>query len=694
MTPTRASCATTIREADPDADKALTAALRDAAEAARDGDQAALASARGSRPRRPVSRRLHGDRRGHRARRRGDREAVAAAARVPHRDPLHAPGRARDARARPAAAPQDLARAAAAQAVRKDLLDAYQARLRELLAGRPPRDRGGPARPARRGRRAGRGLLRDPRAALRRGPRRGRREAGLARPSPRCPTPATDLAGAVERAGTSLWSASPPRRSRPRRPPAAPSSCCSSSSWCRSSTAAASRTTRSRATSRSPRPSPSAPAPSAPSATCATSSPSATARAPRTRRAPSTSSGAWSGSRPSRRRACRPTRRSSSVALQAENALKAAMPPKWTEETDESDYDLIALTLDRMEAAAGAGQYRQAEQARLEAYAFFEFGPERRLRSFDQGLALDVEGLIWFGSADQEGLAKLIAHAGAAARDPRDAAGAGPEARRLRGDAGRLRQQGHGRDQLGDHRLPRGVGGRPDPGRDHGLDGRPAAAAAAPRLRRRARRPGRLDRHLGARADAAAVVGAVRREARGGGGPGGDRRAAADHELVLPQGLLVGVDRQVPPPAQALREAREAGLHLRAGDRPVHPRADERLPRGLRDRALPAVAAALSGDRDRARGRRPRPGDDVRRRRGHVLLPAQAALQEDADRHRRLHRLRARRDGRPDRAHDAGHGLDPDHADRHHSCRTGPACGSASTRRSRRSARRSPPRPS
>jgi high-affinity iron transporter len=85
------------------------------------------------------------------------------------------------------------------------------------------------------------------------------------------------------------------------------------------------------------------------------------------------------------------------------------MPPAWAEKTDESDYDLIALTLDRMEAAAGAGQYRQAEQARLEAYAFFEFGPERRLRSFDQGLALDVEGLIWFDAAGREGLAKLIA---------------------------------------------------------------------------------------------------------------------------------------------------------------------------------------------------------------------------------------------------------------------------------------------
>ncbi len=89
--------------------------------------------------------------------------------------------------------------------------------------------------------------------------------------------------------------------------------------------------------------------------------------------------------------------------------LEAAMPKQWTAKTDESDYDLIALTLDRMEAAASAGQFRQAEQARLEAYAFFEFGPERRLKAFDQGLALDVEGLIWFGMGDTDGFAKLIA---------------------------------------------------------------------------------------------------------------------------------------------------------------------------------------------------------------------------------------------------------------------------------------------
>ena len=176
------------------------------------------------------------------------------------------------------------------------------------------------------------------------------------------------------------------------------------------------------------------------------------------------------------------------VAAQAEGALKGAMPPKWTEETDESDYDLIALTLDRMEAAAGAGQYRQAEQARLEAYAFFEFGPERRLRSFDQGLALDVEGLIWFGSGDQDGLATLIANRAARRTIRETRLALDQKLGGLRGDAGRLRQQGDGRDQLGDHRLPRRAGGRPDPRRDHGLDGRPAPAAAAARVRRRAGR--------------------------------------------------------------------------------------------------------------------------------------------------------------------------------------------------------------
>ncbi len=97
------------------------------------------------------------------------------------------------------------------------------------------------------------------------------------------------------------------------------------------------------------------------------------------------------------------------LAARVEASLTAPMPKAWTEPSEESDYDLIALTLDRMEAAVGAGEHRQAEQARLEAYAFFEFGPERRLQAFDSGLALEVEGLIWFGASGQPGLARLIA---------------------------------------------------------------------------------------------------------------------------------------------------------------------------------------------------------------------------------------------------------------------------------------------
>ena len=89
--------------------------------------------------------------------------------------------------------------------------------------------------------------------------------------------------------------------------------------------------------------------------------------------------------------------------------INAAFPKAWKETSDESEFDLIALTLDRVETAVAAGQFGAAEQARLEAYAFFEFGPELRLNPFDPRLAADIEGLIWFGAQDTPGLANLIA---------------------------------------------------------------------------------------------------------------------------------------------------------------------------------------------------------------------------------------------------------------------------------------------
>ena len=89
--------------------------------------------------------------------------------------------------------------------------------------------------------------------------------------------------------------------------------------------------------------------------------------------------------------------------------LVALYPDAWEEQTDEGDFDLLQISLDRLEQQVAAGQYRQAEQTRIEAYAIFEFGPERRLAAFDPGLTATIEGLIWFGADDRPGLAELVA---------------------------------------------------------------------------------------------------------------------------------------------------------------------------------------------------------------------------------------------------------------------------------------------
>jgi high-affinity iron transporter len=104
-----------------------------------------------------------------------------------------------------------------------------------------------------------------------------------------------------------------------------------------------------------------------------------------------------------------PQERVEAIHERVRNAAEASFPEEWQESTSESDFDLVDLSLDRMEAAAGAGEWKQAEQARLEAYAFFEFGPELSLRSLAPGIVNRVEGLVWFGGDGQPGLAKLIA---------------------------------------------------------------------------------------------------------------------------------------------------------------------------------------------------------------------------------------------------------------------------------------------
>ena len=99
---------------------------------------------------------------------------------------------------------------------------------------------------------------------------------------------------------------------------------------------------------------------------------------------------------------------------EASDALDEMFPEEWKESDSEADFDLVAISLDQMEAAINAGEREQAEQARLSAYAFFEFGPERFLNSLDPQLVAEVEGLVWYGARGQSGLAELIANDGSA----------------------------------------------------------------------------------------------------------------------------------------------------------------------------------------------------------------------------------------------------------------------------------------
>jgi high-affinity iron transporter len=104
---------------------------------------------------------------------------------------------------------------------------------------------------------------------------------------------------------------------------------------------------------------------------------------------------------------------------EASDALDGMFPDEWNDSDTEADFDLVDISLDQMEAAINAGEREQAEQARLSAYAFFEFGPERLLNSLDPSLVAEVEGYVWYGAEGKQGLAELIASDGSG-RDIRE----------------------------------------------------------------------------------------------------------------------------------------------------------------------------------------------------------------------------------------------------------------------------------
>jgi len=93
---------------------------------------------------------------------------------------------------------------------------------------------------------------------------------------------------------------------------------------------------------------------------------------------------------------------------QALGLIAALYPSAWKEAAETADFDVIAATLDRLQAAAAAGDWKQAEQARLEAYGIFELGPEQRLRGLAPSLFQEVEGYFWYGAEGYDGLVQLL----------------------------------------------------------------------------------------------------------------------------------------------------------------------------------------------------------------------------------------------------------------------------------------------
>ena len=102
------------------------------------------------------------------------------------------------------------------------------------------------------------------------------------------------------------------------------------------------------------------------------------------------------------------------AAKEALDRASAAFPEGWGDAKETADFDVIEAALDRVQAAAAAGEWGVAEQARLEAYGVFELGPEQRLRGLAPGLFRSIEGLFWYGDGGSDGLVQLVKRKAAA----------------------------------------------------------------------------------------------------------------------------------------------------------------------------------------------------------------------------------------------------------------------------------------
>lgn len=92
----------------------------------------------------------------------------------------------------------------------------------------------------------------------------------------------------------------------------------------------------------------------------------------------------------------------------ATRRLAAIYPAAWAEAGEDADFDVVDSLLDQMVAAVAAGEYQQADANRLEAYAIFETGPEKRLLAFAPTAVQRVEQLFWDGAGATPGLHALL----------------------------------------------------------------------------------------------------------------------------------------------------------------------------------------------------------------------------------------------------------------------------------------------
>ena len=98
------------------------------------------------------------------------------------------------------------------------------------------------------------------------------------------------------------------------------------------------------------------------------------------------------------------------LVLEATGLIENGLAVDTSSANSGASLTLIDTLLNDVLAAVAAGDYELAETTRIEAYAFFETGPEVKLANRAPRLARQIEGIFWEGSQGEEGLAAMIRH--------------------------------------------------------------------------------------------------------------------------------------------------------------------------------------------------------------------------------------------------------------------------------------------